>query len=119
MMLLHGEQYLSIKKPIPTSGTLTSSSKLAEVLDKGKAAAVTTVTHTKDASSGEVIFENHSTVFIRGAGGFGGKKTGNGQSFTPYLQFIDCLTDSTLSDEQIVEPLLPLTNLLRANPTLS
>jgi len=82
MMLLHGEQYLSIKKPIPTSGTLTSSSKLAEVLDKGKAAAVTTVTHTKDASSGEVIFENHSTVFIRGAGGFGGKKTGNGQSFS-------------------------------------
>ncbi|GAA5938562.1 uncharacterized protein JCM15063_005355 [Sporobolomyces koalae] len=77
MMLLHGEQYLSIKKPIPTSGTLVSSSKLAEVLDKGKAAAVTTVTHTKDASSGEVVFENHSTVFIRGAGGFGGKKTGN------------------------------------------
>ncbi|GAA5886830.1 hypothetical protein JCM16303_005721 [Sporobolomyces ruberrimus] len=77
MMLLHGEQYLSIKKAIPTSGTLVSSSKLAEVLDKGKAAAVTTVTHTKDASSGDVVFENHSTVFIRGAGGFGGKKTGN------------------------------------------
>ncbi|GAA5910845.1 hypothetical protein JCM6882_003442 [Rhodosporidiobolus microsporus] len=76
MMLLHGEQYLSLKKPLPTSGTLVSESKLAEVLDKGKAAAVTTVTLTKDKATGEVLCENHSTVFIRGAGGFGGKKTG-------------------------------------------
>ncbi|GAA5863265.1 hypothetical protein JCM8547_002881 [Rhodosporidiobolus lusitaniae] len=79
MMLLHGEQYLKIVKPtgeISTSGTLVSESKLAEVLDKGKAAAVTSVTTTKDRDSGEVVYENHSTVFIRGAGGFGGKKTG-------------------------------------------
>ncbi|GAA5839388.1 hypothetical protein JCM11251_003965 [Rhodosporidiobolus azoricus] len=77
MMLLHGEQYLSLKTPtFPTSGTLVSESKLAEVLDKGKAAAVTTVTVTKDKATGEVVCENHSTVFIRGAGGFGGKKTG-------------------------------------------
>ncbi|BGP42398.1 hypothetical protein JCM10450v2_006492 [Rhodotorula kratochvilovae] len=76
MMLLHGEQYLELKKPFPTSGSLVSESKLAEVLDKGKAAAVTTVTLTKDAATGEVLAENHSTVFIRGAGGFGGRKTG-------------------------------------------
>lgn len=75
-MLLHGEQYLSIKAPIPTSGTLVSEPKLFEALDKGKAAAVTTITETKDKTSGKVIFESHSTVFIRGAGGFGGKKTG-------------------------------------------
>lgn len=78
MQLLHGEQYLSLKAPLPVSGTLVSESKLAEVLDKGKAAAVTTVTVTKDAATGEVICENHSTVFIRGSGGFGGKKTGGG-----------------------------------------
>ncbi|KAL8279302.1 hypothetical protein RQP46_008339 [Phenoliferia psychrophenolica] len=65
--LLHGEQYLIIHAPIPT---------IAEVLDKGKAAAVTTVTKTTDQATGELIFENHSTVFIRKAGGFGGKKTG-------------------------------------------
>ncbi|SCZ87443.1 BZ3500_MvSof-1268-A1-R1_Chr2-2g04909 [Microbotryum saponariae] len=75
MMLLHGEQYLQIKGKIPTSGTLTSAARLSEVLDKGKAAAVTSITTTKD-SEGNVIFENQSTVFIRGAGGFGGKKTG-------------------------------------------
>ncbi|KAG8998152.1 hypothetical protein FRB93_013834 [Tulasnella sp. JGI-2019a] len=73
--LLHGEQFLSIKKPIPTSGTFTNQAKILEVLDKGKAAAVTVQVETKD-SKGDVIFENQSTVFIRGSGGFGGRKSG-------------------------------------------
>jgi MaoC like domain len=50
-----------------------------EVLDKGKAAAVTSIVETRDASSGEVVYENQSTVFIRGAGGFGGKRAGKGR----------------------------------------
>ncbi|KAF8199567.1 multifunctional beta-oxidation protein [Pholiota molesta] len=75
--LLHGEQYLNIKGPIPTSGELVSEARLLEVLDKGKAAAVTTIIETRDKSTGKLIFENQSTVFIRGSGGFGGKRTGN------------------------------------------
>ncbi|KAF8951075.1 hypothetical protein BDZ97DRAFT_1685793 [Flammula alnicola] len=75
--LLHGEQYLNIKGPIPTSGELVSEARLLEVLDKGKAAAVTTIIETRDKHTGNLIFENQSTVFIRGAGGFGGKRAGN------------------------------------------
>jgi len=74
--LLHGEQYLSIKGPIPTSGDFINEARLMEVLDKGKAAAVTSIVETKDKATGKVIFENQSTVFIRGAGGFGGKRVG-------------------------------------------
>ncbi|KAL0564288.1 hypothetical protein V5O48_017763 [Marasmius crinis-equi] len=74
--LLHGEQYLSIKAPIPTSGDLVSKARILEVLDKGKAAAVTSIVETRDKHSGKLIFENQSTVFIRGAGGFGGKRSG-------------------------------------------
>jgi len=74
--LLHGEQYLSIKAPIPTSGTLVSTCRLLEVLDKGKAASVTMISETKNKENGQVIFENTSTVFVRGSGGFGGRKTG-------------------------------------------
>ncbi|TDL25503.1 putative multifunctional beta-oxidation protein [Rickenella mellea] len=75
--LLHGEQYLAIKAPIPTSGTLVNKARLLEALDKGKAAAITNVVETIDSSTGQVIFENQSTMFVRGSGGFGGKKTGN------------------------------------------
>ncbi|KIL64476.1 hypothetical protein M378DRAFT_186727 [Amanita muscaria Koide BX008] len=74
--LLHGEQYLSIKAPIPTSGELVNEARFMEVLDKGKAAAVTIVVETRDKTTGQVIFENQSTVVIRGAGGFGGKRAG-------------------------------------------
>jgi multifunctional beta-oxidation protein len=75
MMLLHGEQYLEIKKyPIPTSGTLTSYPSLLEVVDKGNAAIVVVRNETKD-QRGDLVFVNESTIFIRGSGGFGGSKT--------------------------------------------
>lgn len=53
-------------------------SRVLEVLDKGKAASVRTISETKDPGTGEIIFENVMTVFVRGSGGFSGKKTGNG-----------------------------------------
>jgi len=58
-----------------------------EVLDKGKAASVTTVVHTKDKATGNVIFENQVTVFIRGAGGFGGKRSGTGMKLLSFKRW--------------------------------
>ena len=75
---MHGEQFLSIKGPIPTSGTLVNHVRLLEVLDKGKAASVTVAVDTIDKATGKPVFENQSTVFLRGSGGFGGKRAGNG-----------------------------------------
>ncbi|CAJ0836925.1 13515_t:CDS:10 [Entrophospora sp. SA101] len=73
MKLLHGEQYLEIKKPIPISGRLTSLPRIVDILDKGKGATVIIGVETKD-ENGETVFENEATLFIRGLGGFGGKK---------------------------------------------
>ncbi|KAK4689122.1 multifunctional beta-oxidation protein, partial [Tremellales sp. Uapishka_1] len=75
--LLHGEQYLKIKGPIPTSATVINKARLLEVLDKGKTAAVTRIVDTIDKATGESIFENQSTIILRGSGGFGGKKSGS------------------------------------------
>ena len=72
MMLLHGEQYLELRAPIPTSATLISYPKLIEVIDKGSAAIVVSGTVTKDARTGREIFYTESTIFIRGSGNFGG-----------------------------------------------
>lgn len=73
MMLLHGEQYLEIRRfPIPTAATLVTRPKLIEVLDKGNAAVVVQGAETADAATGEVLFYNEMTLFIRGSGGFGG-----------------------------------------------
>ena len=77
MMLLHGEQYLEIRKfPIPTAAKLISHPKLLEVVDKGKAAILYTGTVTKNVTTGEEVFYNESAVFVRGSGGFGGATKG-------------------------------------------
>ncbi|ANB12509.1 bifunctional hydroxyacyl-CoA dehydrogenase/enoyl-CoA hydratase FOX2 [Sugiyamaella lignohabitans] len=74
MMLLHGEQFLEIKKwPIPPATTLLTELNVLDVIDKGKAAIVTTETVSRDKETGDAIFYNVSSVFIRGSGGFGGK----------------------------------------------
>ncbi|KAB5577863.1 hypothetical protein GE09DRAFT_1087619 [Coniochaeta sp. 2T2.1] len=75
MMLLHGEQYLEIRKyPIPTSARLISRGKLLEVVDKGSAAILKNGITTVNAETGEELFYNETTVFLRGCGGFGGQK---------------------------------------------
>jgi hypothetical protein len=105
--LLHGEHYLAIKAPIPTSGEFVNYARsvtrvqcpfnpqlrtqllfrILEVLDKGKAASVTTIIETREKTKGQLIFENQSTVFIRGSGGFGGRRTGKSASLLPFNKF--------------------------------
>lgn len=103
--LLHGEQSLKIAKlPIPTSGTLTSTAKLVEALDKGKAASVVLRVETKD-SKGDVVFINESTLFIRGSGNFGGKKSSSRQGEStapnkPPSRNPDAVLEDTTSPDQ-------------------
>lgn len=73
MMLLHGEQYLEIKKPIPASGTLINEAKVVDVLDKGKGVILVIGVTSKD-KSGDVVCYNEYSNFIRGVGGVGSKK---------------------------------------------
>lgn len=105
-MLLHGEQYLEIRKyPIPTEGKLVSYPKLIEVVDKGKSAICITGTITKNAATGEEIFYNESSAFVRGSGGFGGpsKPTQRGRataSYQPPKRNPDTVVEEKTSDDQ-------------------
>ncbi|XP_067007857.2 peroxisomal multifunctional enzyme type 2 [Anabrus simplex] len=72
--VLHGEQYLEMLQPVPTSGTMRSHCRVADVMDKGSGAVVLINVDTF-SENGEKIAFGQMTVFVVGAGGFGGKRT--------------------------------------------
>nr|ACB05333.1 hydratase/dehydrogease multifunctional enzyme type 2 [Starmerella bombicola] len=75
MKLLHGEQYLELKKwPIAPEATLKTTGKLLDLADKGKAAVAMVEYISVDKNSGEPVFLNVMSTFLRGSGGFGGEK---------------------------------------------
>lgn len=106
MMLLHGEQYLEIRKyPIPTEGKLVAYPHLVDVVDKGKSAIVVSGATTKDAGSGDDVFYTESAAFIRGSGGFGGDKTGADRGkaskvYSPPKRAPDAVVEEKTTEEQ-------------------
>ncbi|MFO0697495.1 MAG: SDR family NAD(P)-dependent oxidoreductase [Polyangiales bacterium] len=71
--LLHGEQYLELKRPLPQKAKLVHKSRVADIWDKGKSAVVVTAVDTYD-EDGELLAYNEVSSFVRGAGGWGGDR---------------------------------------------
>ncbi|XP_065055377.1 peroxisomal multifunctional enzyme type 2-like [Rhopilema esculentum] len=74
--ILHGEQYVEVLSPLPTSGTMTTNGKIVDLLDKGKGALMIVDAETKD-ENGKIICRNQFSVYFNRAGGFGGKRKTN------------------------------------------
>ncbi|NLA26099.1 MAG: 3-alpha,7-alpha,12-alpha-trihydroxy-5-beta-cholest-24-enoyl-CoA hydratase [Firmicutes bacterium] len=114
-MLLHGEQYLELYKPIPGEGKLTSYPKVAALYDKGKGALIEIEVVTKDAKE-EPLFLNRFGVFIRGEGGFGGER-GPDPGFDPPEREPDkVVTLPTLPQQALLYRLSGDFNPLHADP---
>ncbi|PQP21978.1 3-alpha,7-alpha,12-alpha-trihydroxy-5-beta-cholest-24-enoyl-CoA hydratase [Rhodococcus opacus] len=69
--MLHGEHEIRIEKPIATSGTVRTDGTIAAIYDKGHA-ALTVMEAASYDENGDLAFVNRFSVFMRGAGGFGG-----------------------------------------------
>ncbi|XP_033634641.1 peroxisomal multifunctional enzyme type 2-like [Asterias rubens] len=70
--ILHGEEYLEVFKPMPTSGTLTAQSQIADIVDKGSGALILTETKAYNENK-ELLSLSQTAIFLVGAGGFGGR----------------------------------------------
>lgn len=71
-MILHGEQAIKIRRPLPPTFNGTAKGTISQVWDKGKAAVLGVNTVFEDANG--PLVEMDISIFVRGAGGFGGER---------------------------------------------
>ncbi|KAI8549370.1 hypothetical protein RHMOL_Rhmol06G0019300 [Rhododendron molle] len=69
-LLLHGQQYIEIYKPFPSSGCIQNKASISGLHDKGKATILEVEVKSYDKQSGEPLCMNRMTIYLRGIGGF-------------------------------------------------
>ncbi|XP_071922770.1 enoyl-CoA hydratase 2, peroxisomal isoform X1 [Coffea arabica] len=69
-LLLHGQQYIEIYKPLPASACIQNVASISGLHDKGKATVLEIEILSYERESGELICMNRMAVFLRGLGGF-------------------------------------------------
>jgi acyl dehydratase len=72
--ILHGSQKLTIHQPIPASGSVTQSGRIVDVYDRGKGALIVIEVTSMLEKTGDPLFTNRASVYVRGEGGFGGDR---------------------------------------------
>ena len=85
LKLVHGEQRVTIHRPLPASGTVVGVSRVTRIVDKGegKGAVMTVEKQLRDEADGQPLAVSEQTLFLRGDGGF--SKHGGGDEPGPAL----------------------------------
>ncbi len=78
LMVVHGEQRLTMHKPLPTEAEVIADERVVGAYDKGegKGALILTEKVIREKKSGDKLCTVGMTIFARGDGGFGGPKEG-------------------------------------------
>ncbi|MCS6900339.1 MAG: SDR family NAD(P)-dependent oxidoreductase, partial [Polyangiaceae bacterium] len=117
--ILHGEQYLELKQPLPSSATLTHKARIKDIFDKGKNAVVVTEVRSFD-SVGNEIMRNEITAVVRGAGGWGGDRGPAAEQTTPPDRAPDAtITEPTHENQALLYRLTGDINPLHADPSFA
>lgn len=78
LMVVHGEQRLTVHKPLPHGTDVICDERVAGAYDKGpgRGALILLEKVIREKSSGEKLCTMTGTIFARGDGGFGGPRDG-------------------------------------------
>ena len=99
MNLLHGEQYLEIKRPLAPQGIITNQAYISQIYDKGSGALVIVDISSSDKDGNEIAF-NQASIFLRGVGNFGGDRGPFGNINVPPDREPDALFEDKTADNQ-------------------
>jgi acyl dehydratase len=120
--VVHGEQHLSLHRPLPPEGELIASARVIAAYDKGagKGAVIYTETAVRSAADGNPMFTLVSSTFARGDGGFGGPAgSGPPPHAIPERKPDATATLQTRKDQALLYRLNGDRNPLHADPDLA
>ena len=119
-MLVHGQQAVTLHRPLPVAGTVIMKGRITAMYDKGKAAVVVTSTEAVDKADGKPMFTNTSSVFIRGEGGWGGERGPSGpQNVAPDRAPDHVVSYKTLPEQALIYRLNGDRNPLHTDPAFA
>jgi acyl dehydratase len=118
-MLVHAEQAITLHRPLPVEGAIRVTSTVTGMYDKGSAALVVTETTGASAFSGEPMLTTRSSVFIRGAGGFGGSRGPAAEWAVPDRKPDHEVTYPTRPDQALVYRMSGDRNPLHSDPAFA
>jgi acyl dehydratase len=117
-MLVHGQQAVTLHRPIPVEGTVTLTSEIVGIYDKGSAAVV--VSETVAMMDGAPLYTNVGSSFMRGEGGWGGNRGPSGPKNIPPERAADHeITYVTARDQAFVYRLSGDRNPLHTDPAFA
>lgn len=117
-LLVHGQQSITLHRPLPVVATVTLQSEITAIYDKGKAAVV--VTATSAVLDGEPLYTTTASLFIRGEGGWGGDRGPSGPQNVPPDGAPDhTVTYQTSVDQALVYRLSGDRNPLHSDPAFA
>ncbi len=117
MMVVHGEQFLRVYRPLPKAATVTSTITIADIYDKGSGLLMIIDIRSCVDDGSELATARHS-LFFRGLGGFGGERGPSTQWVLPTREPDFVLEESTHVAQALLYRLAGDDNPLHADPQL-
>jgi acyl dehydratase len=119
-LLVHGQQAITLHRPLPVDGSASLQSRVVAMYDKGKAAVVVVETVANDLADGAPLFTTVSSAFIRGEGGWGGDRGPSGPQNVPPDRAPDHqVTYQTSPDQALIYRLSGDRNPLHSDPSFA
>ena len=116
--VVHGSQSVRLHRAIPADGTATTTTKIAEIQDKGSAAVIIQESETVSAD-GEKLWTARSGIFARGEGGFGGERGTSEKVEYPEREADHTIEVATLPQQALIYRLCGDRNPLHSDPAFA
>ena len=117
--MVHGEQGITLHKPLPVEATVSTVARISGIYDKGKAALVVLESEATDTADGQPMFTSMSKLFFRGEGGWGGDRGPDNAVTFPDRDPDHVVTYETRSDQALLYRLNGDRNPLHSDPAFA